>query len=695
MAYSVQRAVSDGTLSTITLDIDFFAKEHISVLVADRSLPNDDYTYSWIGSNTIKIVPNVANGAEVLIRRNTPYGESFHNFRLGAVFKDETMDENFKQVLFLTQEAIEGQTSTDFYTDLNVHGYKLRNVGPAIAAFDAIPYSQYQGDAAGAYQNRLAADASRVAATGAATSAAGSASAAAGSASTAGTQASAAAASATTASQKATEASTSAANASSSASAASSSASAAAGSLASVNASATAALNSQNAAKASETAAAASASTASTKASDAATSAAAASSSATAASTSATSAGTSATAANAFATSASNSATTATMEASNAAMSANAAQSWAHIAQGASIPDASITSSKLSADVNAKFVGAAGGTMTGNLSVPSLNGGQLAGMRNKIINGKMEIAQRGTSFAAIANATYSLDRWVFGNSSSAVLTASQQGDVPSENEFQNSLRFTVTTADTSIAAGDQASISQCIEGFNVRDLIGRTFTLSFRVRSSKTGIHCVAFRNVAGDRSYVAEYIINSANTWEYKTVTVSGGLITTGTWDWTNGNGVSVSFTLAAGSTFKTTAGAWQTGNLLATANQVNCLDTVGNIFAITGIQLEVGSVATSFEHRPYGAELALCQRYYEVVSFGNRSNGSPVWGHSTPESIVVSFKQEKRITPTVAELAFISASHNRLFYTNATSVWVQPPYGSSGVWHFYGVSASASAEL
>lgn len=242
--------------------------------------------------------------------------------------------------------------------------------------------------------------------------------------------------------------------------------------------------------------------------------------------------------------------------------------------------------------------------------VPGLNGGQLAGMRNKIINGKMDIAQRGTSFVSPATGSYMLDRWQHQSVNDGVFTVTQASDSPA-NEFENSLRLTVTTADASIAAGQFCTLRQPIEGYNARDLIGRTFTLSFRVRSSKTGTHCVAFINDAGDRSYIAEYTINAANTWETKSITLSGGLITAGTWNWTNGRGVILSFALASGSTFQTTAGAWQTGNFLATANQVNCLDTIDNIFAITGVQLEVGSVATPFEHRPYGAELALCQRY------------------------------------------------------------------------------------
>jgi hypothetical protein len=264
--------------------------------------------------------------------------------------------------------------------------------------------------------------------------------------------------------------------------------------------------------------------------------------------------------------------------------------------------------------------------------------------KNKIINGKMEIAQRGTSFAAVASGAYTLDRWVFGASTTAVFTASQQTDVPTSNEFQNSLRFAVTTADTSIAAGDYAQIEHKIEGFNARDLIGRTFTLSFWVRSSKTGIHCVALSNSASDRTYVAEYTVSAANTWEYKTITVSGGLITAGTWNWTNGIGLWARFVMAAGSTYHTTAGAWQTGNFIATANQVNVLDTIGNIFAITGVQLEVGSVATPFEHRPYGTELALCQRYYQQEFFGSGRFDSP-----TVVQIYGRFAVPMRAAPTL----------------------------------------------
>jgi hypothetical protein len=329
--------------------------------------------------------------------------------------------------------------------------------------------------------------------------------------------------------------------------------------------------------------------------------------------------------------------------------------------------------------------------------VASINGGQLAGMRNKIINGKMEIAQRGTSFAAASG--YTLDRWQIDASSSAVLTASQQNDVPSSNEFQNSLRTAVTTADSSIAAGEFARFQYKLEGYNVREFIGKTFTLSFWVRSSKTGIHCVGMRNSGADRSYVGEYTINAANTWEQKSITVTGGFPSTGTWDWTNGVGIGLNFMLACGSTFQTTAGAWQTGNFLGSANQVNCLDTIGNIFAITGVQLEVGSVATPFEHRPFGAELALCQRYYETGSVGDPVGVSYGLAAGSNYKVKdVSFAETKRATPTIvlSSLTYVQSSGaaSNSVDTKGFTVSINSTFNNSHIRLDTGVY-TASAEL
>ena len=235
------------------------------------------------------------------------------------------------------------------------------------------------------------------------------------------------------------------------------------------------------------------------------------------------------------------------------------------------------------------------------------------GMKNRIINGGMDISQRGTSFVSPSVNTYNLDRWKVQMVTSGTVTVTKNSDVPSNNEFQNSLRVATTAIDTSIAAGDVFQLDQYIEGYNIRDLIGRTFTLSFWVRSTKTGVHCVAFQNYVGDRSYISEYNVTVSNTWQYKTVTVTGGLTAVGTWNYINGVGLAVRFALMAGTNWQSTTGSWLNSSATATSTQVNCLDSISNIFAVTGVQLELGSQATEFEHRPIGAELALCQRYFD----------------------------------------------------------------------------------
>jgi hypothetical protein len=236
--------------------------------------------------------------------------------------------------------------------------------------------------------------------------------------------------------------------------------------------------------------------------------------------------------------------------------------------------------------------------------------------KNKIINGAMNVWQRGTTFSGVGvGNTYSADRFVYSQSlAGGVVTLSRETNAPNQN-FNYSLRATVTTADAAIVAGDSYRITQRIEGFNIVDLIGNTFTLSFWVRSPKTGTHCVSFVATGGTASYVSTYTVLSANTWEKKTITVPNGIDTSvgGPWNTTNGIGMAVRFALAAGSTFQTaTTDAWIVGDFTATAAQVNCMDTIGNIFAITGVQLERGGTATEFEYLQQEADLALCQRYF-----------------------------------------------------------------------------------
>jgi hypothetical protein len=243
------------------------------------------------------------------------------------------------------------------------------------------------------------------------------------------------------------------------------------------------------------------------------------------------------------------------------------------------------------------------------------------GTRNRIINGDMRIDQRNAGASvnsASGGGVYPVDRFEQESAIGGGVLAMQQSST-APTGFTNSLAFTVSTVDSSLAAGDRYNIRHIIEGYNVADLgfgaaNAATVTLSFWVRSSVTGTYCAGLRNGSNNRSYVSNYTISSANTWEYKTITITGD--TTGTWGSTNGRGIIVSFALASGTTAQTTANTWSAGEFIATSSQTNLLATNGATFYITGVQLEAGSVATPFERRSYGQELALCQRYCEVIT-------------------------------------------------------------------------------
>lgn len=264
---------------------------------------------------------------------------------------------------------------------------------------------------------------------------------------------------------------------------------------------------------------------------------------------------------------------------------------------------------------------ASGGVLSGNLTVPSLNGGQLAGMRNKIINGAMEIDQRNNG-AAVVDSTgtspFVVDRWQVVTRSGATITAHR---APSGGgSARRHLSVIINSAKTP-APTDQFRITQGIEGLNVADLwVGtvnaKTVTLSFETCHSVTGTFSGALFNAAFNRSFIFTYTQNAANTWEAKSITIP--LDTTGTWAADNTTGLYVSFDYGSGSSLQTaTVGSWQAGLFLRSSSATTLVSTAGAIFRLQAVQLEVGSVATPFEHRPYGTELALCQRYYENVGF------------------------------------------------------------------------------
>lgn len=235
---------------------------------------------------------------------------------------------------------------------------------------------------------------------------------------------------------------------------------------------------------------------------------------------------------------------------------------------------------------------------------------------NPVINGTMEIWQRGTAFAAISSGSYAADRWKREGTSAAVFTVNRSTSAPTVAQanvlFNYSLEVDVTTADAAVAAGDLETIVQKIEGGTWRHFAQRDFCCSFWVYSTKTGVHCVAFRNSGDDRSYVATYVVNATNTWEYKSVAVLASP-SAGTWNYETGVGVTLAFTMVCGSTFQTTAGAWQTGNFSGTSGQVNCMDSTSNFFRITGVKFDLGILPTPLDVVDFEREYLRCLRYYQ----------------------------------------------------------------------------------
>ena len=287
------------------------------------------------------------------------------------------------------------------------------------------------------------------------------------------------------------------------------------------------------------------------------------------------------------------------------------------------------------------------------------------GMRNRIINGDMRIDQRNAGASVTpTNNQYLVDRFLATLTQASKFTVQQNaGAITPPVGFTKYLGVTSSSA-YSILTGDTFAIAQYIEGFNVADLAygtasAATVTLSFQVRSSLTGTFGGAFVNNAQDRSYPFTYTIFAANTWESKSITIAGD--TTGTWATDNSVGLGIRFGLGSGATYTGTAGAWAAGNFLSATGATSVVGTNGATFYITGVQLEKGSTATSFDYRPYGTEFQLCQRYYEksydpavVPGTASTTNGISYQytGRSLPQGYGIfrtQLRVDKRTIPTV----------------------------------------------
>ena len=287
--------------------------------------------------------------------------------------------------------------------------------------------------------------------------------------------------------------------------------------------------------------------------------------------------------------------------------------------------------------------------------------------KNKIINGAMQVAQRGTSDSGITSSEYAdgPDRFKLGGSSFGTVTVSQSTDSP--NDFGNSYKVDVTTANGSLSAGSVLEIQTSLEGHDVQDFAKGTsdakqYALSFHVKSTKNGTYVVMLFDHDNNRMVCKTYTVSDANWNKYTLIFPAD---TTGAFDNDNAKSFSVKFVLVAGTTF--TSGTLQTtwgssSNADSRVGQVNFADSTSNDWYVTGVQLEVGSVATDFEHRSFGDELKMCERYFEICATGEVFKIESTGGYV---EIPMIFRTEKRSTPT---MTLISSEEN--FVSSVTVV-------------------------
>jgi hypothetical protein len=332
------------------------------------------------------------------------------------------------------------------------------------------------------------------------------------------------------------------------------------------------------------------------------------------------------------------------------------------------------------------------------------------GVRNLIINGDMRIAQRGTSSTGITStfSYHTVDRWFTqGTSSFGTFTQTQDTDVPSGQGFANSLKMQCTTANASLSAGSYLRLEQRIEGQNLQHLKygtsnAESLTLSFWVKSNKTGTYVCWLYQDSTVRGVSASYTISSSDTWEKKTITFSGDTSASSNIVNDNSSELRILFQLVAGTDWS--SGTLQTswGNFVSAnsaVGQVNLADSTSNYINITGVQLEVGTEATPFEHRPYDMELQRCQRYYEVATVPTSTSLFVSYNYAAGNERFNywQFKQTKRSAPTIAlgaSASWAGATASSFpgveviqFYHPTTAFYIS---GTAGV-----VGITASAEL
>jgi uncharacterized lipoprotein YmbA len=326
------------------------------------------------------------------------------------------------------------------------------------------------------------------------------------------------------------------------------------------------------------------------------------------------------------------------------------------------------------------------------------------GFRNRIINGDMRIDQRNAGASVTpTNGQYLVDRFYAGLTQASKFSAQQNsGAVTPPTGYTNYLGC-VSLSAFSVASGDTFFVQQAIEGFNTADLgwgtaSAQSITISFLARSSLTGTFGGSVMNSAVNRAYPFTYTVSAANTWEQKTVTIAGD--TSGTWLTDNGIGLRLTFSLGTGSTLATTAGAWAAGNFLSATGAVSVVGTSGATFYITGVELEAGSTATSFERRDYGREFIMCQRYFQVNDYHQVAAGSSS-GDGT-----ITLPVQMRAAPSMAYTDYAGAANKysdsagdgltyALDATSFTAYRVRPQVALARTCSWWGYNYTLSAEL
>jgi hypothetical protein len=332
---------------------------------------------------------------------------------------------------------------------------------------------------------------------------------------------------------------------------------------------------------------------------------------------------------------------------------------------------------------NAIIDASGGNTATINSMTPTAD--SLQGFRNRIINGAMVIDQRNAGASITpTDSQYMVDRWQTFLTQASKFTADQNAaSVTPPAGFLNYLGFTSSSAYT-VLNSDYFGFQQHIEYANTYDLgwgtaNAKTVTLSFWVRSSLTGTFGGALANYGRTRAYPFTYTISAADTWEQKSITIAGD--TSGTWGGAiNTGGITVGFGLGVGSTYSTTAGAWATGLYLSATGATSVVGTNGATLYITGVQLEVGSVATPFERRDYGRELAMCQRYYYRQTPGT----SQTFGVGANDSSILSFVNvpfpvTMRTAPTALEQTGTASDYQTRTAGTTTTCNAVPSFGTA----------------